>query len=105
MDITKLAVCHYLGLLPLFSAPGCTGLLAGNALEDVQVDGLVLLEDDRGDVEVALQTFHLVAELLRQVGHVLPLLHLAEKLDHAGGRKTRNRTLRTSSSNQKIWCS
>lgn len=66
--------------LPVFSTPRGPGCVVP-LLEEVIKDGLVFLEDDRRDGKVPLQTVYLVSELLRQVGHVRPLLHLVEELD------------------------
>ena len=49
---------------PLFASPWYTWLFIGYALEDVQVDGLVFLEDHCRDVEVALEALNFVTELL-----------------------------------------
>lgn len=50
-----------------------------HALEDVLEHWLVLLEDHRGDVEVALQLVQLAAHLRRQLRHGHPVLHLVEE--------------------------
>ena len=72
----------HFGHLPLFASPRYPWLFIGNALENVKVYGFVFLEDHRGNVKVALKTLNFVAELLGQVGHVLPFLHLVEELNH-----------------------
>ncbi len=70
-------------LLPLFSAASRAGRVVGWIPENVEEDGLVLLEDDGGDSEVSLQPVHLLPEILGQVRHVGPLLHFVEELQQA----------------------
>lgn len=55
-------------------------------LEDGSKDGDVLFEDDGRNREVSLQLVCALTEVLRQVGHVLPLLHLIKELYQAAGR-------------------
>lgn len=74
---------------PLLAAAMNPRRLLGRRLEDGFEDGDVLLEDDRRDGEVSLQLVGALTELLRQVGHVLPLLDLVEELYQAAGRRQR----------------
>lgn len=64
-----------------------TRRLLRRRLEDGFEDGDVLLEDDRRNGEVSLQLVGALTELLRQVGHVLPLFDLVEELYQAAGRR------------------
>lgn len=68
---------------PLFAAAVDSWRLLQRRLEDGLEDGDVLLEDDRGHGEVPLQFVGALAEICRQLGHVLPLVDLVEKLDEA----------------------
>ena len=63
--------------------PDDFGRVLCGVLEDVDEDRSVLLEDDRADGKVSLETVDLGAEWAGQVGHVGPLLGLVEELDEA----------------------
>lgn len=71
---------------PLFAAAVNSERLLGRSFEDGFEDGNVLLKDDGRHGEVPLQLLCALTEILRQVGHVLPLLHLTEKLNQAAGK-------------------
>lgn len=68
---------------PLFAAAVNPRRLLWRGLEDGSEDGNILLEDDRRHGEVSLQLVGALTEVLRQVGHVLPLLHLIKELYEA----------------------
>lgn len=68
---------------PLFAAAVNSRRLVWGGLEDGSEDGNILLEDDRRHSEVSLQLLGALTEVLRQVGHVLPLLHLIKELYEA----------------------
>lgn len=70
---------------PLFAASVNSERLLGWSFEDGFEDGDVLLEDDGRHGEVSLQLLCALSEIVRQVGHVLPLLHLTEELNQAAG--------------------
>ena len=65
--------------LLLFSRLGEFGRVSRRVSEQVDKDGLVLFEDDVGHGKVPLQPLDLLPELGLQVGHVGPLLDLAEE--------------------------
>ena len=69
---------------PLLFVALLSGHVHGWVSEDVQKDGLELLEDDSGHGKVSLQAVHFVAKLLVQVCHVRPLAHFVEELDQTG---------------------
>lgn len=74
---------------PLFAAAVNPRRLLWRGLEDGSEDGNILLEDDRRHGEVSLQLVGALTEVLRQVGHVLPLLHLIKELYEAAEDNSR----------------
>lgn len=72
---------------PLLAAAVDPRRLLRRRPEDGLEDGNVLLEEDGRDGEVPLQLVGAPAEVLRQAGHVLPLLDLVEELNQAAGQE------------------
>lgn len=70
---------------PLLAAAVNSERLLRRSFEDGFEDRNILLEDDCRHSEGPLQLLCALSEILRQVGHVLPLLHLTEKLNEAAG--------------------
>jgi hypothetical protein len=68
-------------LQPLFLVAMLSRKVQGRVLENIQEDGLKLLEDHSGNSKVARQALDFVPKFLVQIGHVGPLAHLVEKLD------------------------
>lgn len=73
--------------LLLFPASVCSRRFFRWRFKYVLEYGDVFLKNDRCHSEVPLQLFCALPEFLWQVGHILPFLHFAEKLD-----QTRRRT-------------
>lgn len=72
---------------PLLAAAVDPRRLLGWRPEDRLEDGNILFEEDGRDGEVPLQLVGAPAEVLRQAGHVLPLLDLVEELNEAAGQE------------------
>lgn len=74
-------------VLPVFAASGQARRFALRILKHVQKYWLKFSENHCRHFEIALQSTYAATEVLREVRHVRPFLHLAEELDQTR-RKT-----------------
>lgn len=74
---------RYCVISPLFAAAVNSGRFLQRGLEDGFENGHIFLEDDGRHSKIPLQFLCALTEILRQVGHVLPLLQFVEELNKA----------------------
>lgn len=73
--------------LPMFAASRQPGRFTLRILKHVQKYWLKFTKNHCRHFEIALQSTYAAAEILREVRHVRPFLHLAEELDQTRGKR------------------